>query len=156
MNPDQLHNIEYLKHNTTFKDANPLYYSIANNWPDVIEIYFRTKFQNPNQSELLNYSALHFGIVCNAELATIKKLLDLGYDPLQKSDAGFTPRDIAEAKNSNPQIIKLLEEYEKKSETAKTLLELSRSTTPEIQKPSQDLSSIDGAIILASLRQASK
>lgn len=138
MTPVKLPNIEYLKSNSTFMDSNPLYYSIINNWPDHVEFFLKAKICNPNQKDLFNYSALHFGIVCNAQTQTIQKLLELGCDPLQKTDAGFTAREMAITINSNQEIIKLLERYEK-FQTAKTLYEFSNLLNMNNQPRDPDL-----------------
>lgn len=149
MTPIQLQNIEYLKSNSTFKDSNPLYYSIINNWPDLVEFFLKAKIYDSNQKDLFNYSALHFGIVCNAQPQTIQKLLELGCDPLQKTDAGFTAREMAITINSNPEIIKLLERYEE-FQTAKTLIELSNLSNSDNQP--RDLDLLRGVSILREIK----
>jgi ankyrin repeat protein len=149
MIPIKLQNIEYLKSNSTLKDSNPLYYSIINNWPDLVELFLKAKIYDSNQKDLFNYSALHFGIVCNAQPQTMQKLLELGCDPLQKTDAGFTAREIAITTNSNPEIIKLLEIYEK-FQTAITLDDLSNLSKMNNQPRDPDL--LRGASILMELK----
>ena len=152
MTPTELQNIEHFKSNPTFKDSNPCYYCIINNWPDLVDFFFKKKVHNLNQRDLFNYSALHFGIICNAQPQTIEKLLELGFDPLQKTNSGFTARDIAIAKQSDSNIIELLEKYEK-FQTAKTLFELSNSSKANNQP--QDPNLVRSASILRELKSNS-
>jgi ankyrin repeat protein len=140
---------QYYKNISSFEYLNPIYYLILNNKIKHIESVMDRKLYYPNQRDLFNYSALHFGVVCNAQPQTIEKLLELGCDPLQKTDGGYTARDIAMATNSNPQIIKLLEKYEE-LQTAKTPSELSDLSNIDNQPRDPDL--LRGASILMELK----
>ncbi len=149
MNPFEITKFELLKNNPNFKDFYPLHYSIIHNLPNHIEFFLKEKIYNPNHRELFNYSALHFGVVCNANPQTLQKLLNYGCDPLQKTDAGFTAREMAITINSDPEIIKLLEKYEK-FQTAKTLIELSNLSNSDNQPRDPDM--LRSASILRELK----
>jgi ankyrin repeat protein len=149
MNPFEITKFDFLKNNSSFEDSYPLHYSIIHNLPNHIEFFLKEKIFNPNHRELFNYSALHFGVVCNANSQTLQKLLEYGCDPLQKTDGGYTARDIAMAINSNPEIIKLLEKYEK-FQTSKTLIALSNSSNTDNQPRDPDM--LRGASILRELK----